>query len=48
LCYTKLDKGGTLQALRLAGYYRIPVFNFYIDNYSLDEALSLLDNESRG
>jgi hypothetical protein len=39
LCYTRLDKGGTLQALRVAGYHKIPIFNFYMDDYSIENIL---------
>ena len=39
VCYTKLDAGGTLQALRIASQKKIPIFNFYIKEYSIGEML---------
>ena len=34
VCYTPLDKGGTLQALRIAGQKKILIYNFYLEEYS--------------
>jgi len=34
VCYTNKNKGGTLQALRIAYCYKIPVFNFIDKEYS--------------
>ena len=39
ICYTKLDGGGTLQALRIAQQKKIPIYNFYLQKYSIKEMI---------
>ena len=40
VCWTNPAKGGTNQALRIATYYEIPIYNYWIDDsYRIEEIL---------
>ena len=39
VCWTNPNKGGTTQALRIAKSYDIPIYNYYVGNWNIEEIL---------
>lgn len=43
LCWTNPNKGGTTQALRVARSYNIPIYNYYVKSYNIEDILEQFD-----